>query len=241
MSINPNIVALIPESWRDSVESSDPSKWKKYHFRKGAINETLYWPDGRATIRGDIDNIIRHDLFVENTRLSFLPPLIQGVQDVLYRVKTDVLCVVDTLHGLNTTPRFNKSDLWKREVDSREAEIGVMHVHNQCNIETLQRMLFEMGLKLSDISHLIMACRLPEVKKAIDDRFKKMWVSEVIVGCDSTSEEGKAMFQNPERNIHMSIAQLVYGCDVVKLDVTYPKPDGEGYAPGHSLWVVEEK
>ncbi len=63
----------------------------------------------------------------------------------------------------------------------------------------------------------------------------------MIVGCDSTSEEGKAMFQNPERNMHMSIAQLVYGCDVVKLDVTYPKPDGEGYAPGHALWVVEEK
>ena len=240
MSINPNIVYLIPESWRDSVESSDPSKWKKYHFRKGARNETLYWPDRRTTTRGDLDSIIWHDLSVENTRLSFLP-LSQGVQDILYRIKTDVLCVVDTLHRLNTTPRFNKSDLWKREVDSREAEIGVMHVHDQCNIETLQMMLFEMGLKLSDMSHLIMVCRLPEVRTAIDARFKKMWVSEVIVGCDSTSEEGKAMFQNPESNIHMSVAQLVYGRDVVKLDVTYPKPDGEGYAPGHALWVVEEK
>lgn len=242
MSINHNIVALIPESWRDSVESSDPSsKWKKYHFRKGARSEVLYWPDGKAAIQRDMDSIIRHDLSVEKPRISFLS-LSHGVQDILHSVKTDVSCVVDTLHRLNTTTRFNKSDLWKREVDAHETEIGVMHVHDQCNIDTLQRMLLEMGLKLSDMSHLIMACRLPEVRNAIDARFKKMWVSEVIVGGDSTGEEKKAIFQNPESNIHMSVAQLVYGKKgVITLDVTYPKPDGAGYSPGHALWVVEEK
>jgi hypothetical protein len=148
--------------------------------------------------------------------------------------------VVSMLRGLNLTNRFKKSDLWKREVNSRDREIGVMHVHHQCDIETLQELLSKMGLRLSDISHLIMACRLPAVRNAIDARFKKMWVREVIVGCDSSGEE-KPMFVDKGNSQIMSIAQLVYWKNVVELDVTYPKPDGEGYAPGHALWVVEEK
>lgn len=57
-------------------------------------------------------------------------------------VSAEVFGVVDTLNALSMTRRFERSDISKkRDVNAREAEVGLVYPHYQCNILDLIRII----------------------------------------------------------------------------------------------------
>ncbi len=232
MATDTSIESIIPPEWHDHVEPfNKKGSHKKYHFS----------PGGKDAIHASKLSLEPTDIISSNDT-RFLVMNRGEVSDGFVSVSTDVLGVLGLLQGdLNRTNRFRTSDLGKRSLDARPADMGVLYSPKQINIETLLVKLNEMWLRLSDIGHLLMAAKMPVVHTAIATRLRIAWVHEVVLGASSANEEEFVWFHHPEKG-KMSIAQLIYGRPwVVELDVTHPKPNGEGYKPHGSLWVVEKK
>lgn len=241
---NSHVEKLLPEEWRPYFIENTQSTRAHYSFCKPSAS-VIYGPDGRPAQTTDMQIVSATDVDIDGTDehgIHFLDLASAGSPDIWTKVKGDIDTVLWIFRNIKTTWRFNTSDSKKfRSANARETDLAVMYIDHQHSIKGLEALLEKHKLKLSDPIHLLMACRIPQVQRAIDKRFKQLWVSEVAIGSRLEEEEAMKHKHETTGNI-MPIMQLIYNTKrVVSLDLTHPNPDGPGYKMWESLWVVEKK